>query len=146
MPTARAVTVATHAWTILYTESKFLAFECRLWLVLIWSDLNHHCDRNMSSPWVASHPWFVGAQISSKLPCMLQLQSFPFQLADIPIALHPHVPIKCTALPYSGKLSREKLSWIGEQYDFRRENFRGLLAFAVPRTPHPKFREKNFRI
>ena len=38
-----------------------------------------------------------------------------------------------------------KLSWIGEKYDFRRENIRGLLAFAAPKdaTP-PNFVEKTF--
>ena len=43
-------------------------------------------------------------------------------------------------VPYSGKLSQ-----IGEKYNFRRENFRGLLAFATPKdaTP-PNFAEKTF--
>ena len=38
-----------------------------------------------------------------------------------------------------------KLSQIGEKCDFRRENFRGLLAFAAPKdaTP-PNFMEKTF--
>ena len=43
-------------------------------------------------------------------------------------------------VPYSGKLSR-----IGEKYDFRGENFYGLLASAAPKdaTP-PNFTEKTF--
>ena len=31
-----------------------------------------------------------------------------------------------------GKFQGRKLSQIGEKYDFRRENFHGLLAFAMP--------------
>ena len=38
----------------------------------------------------------------------------------------------------SGKLSRRKLLRIGGKDDFRGENFSGLLACAVPRTPHPQ--------
>ena len=38
-------------------------------------------------------------------------------------------------IPYSGKLLREKTLQIGEKYDFRRENFRRLFAFAVPKMP-----------
>jgi len=40
-----------------------------------------------------------------------------------------------------------KLLQIGEKYDFHRENFRGLLAFAAPRTPLPQIsRRKLSRI
>ena len=49
-----------------------------------------------------------------------------------------------TWVPYSGKLSREKTSRIGEKYDFRGENFHGLLAFAVPKDATlPNFTEKT---
>ena len=40
-------------------------------------------------------------------------------------------------LPYSGGLLREKTSRIGEKYDFRRENFHRLLAFAMPEDTTP---------
>ena len=44
-----------------------------------------------------------------------------------------------------GNLRGRKLLWIGEKCDFCRENFRGLLACAVPKdaTP-PNFMEKTF--
>ena len=44
---------------------------------------------------------------------------------------------------YSGEFLREKLLQIG---DFRRENFRGLLAFAAPKNamPRPKIHGENF--
>ena len=41
---------------------------------------------------------------------------------------------------YSGKLSREKLSQIG---DFREENFRGLLAFATPKNAMPQISQRK---
>ena len=50
---------------------------------------------------------------------------------------------------YSGKLLREKTSWIGEKYDFRKENVRGLITFAAPKdaTPPPQIlRRKLSRI
>ena len=37
-------------------------------------------------------------------------------------------------IPYSGKLSRQKT---GEKYNLCIENFRGLLAFAVPKDTMP---------
>ena len=40
-------------------------------------------------------------------------------------------------LLYSGELLREKTSRIGEKYDFRRENFHRLLAFATPEDTTP---------
>ena len=33
---------------------------------------------------------------------------------------------------------------IGEKYDFRGENFCGLLVFAVPNVTSPNFAKKNF--
>ena len=43
-------------------------------------------------------------------------------------------------VPHSGKLS-----WIGEKYNFRGENFRGLLVSAMPKdTMPPNFAEKTF--
>ena len=44
-----------------------------------------------------------------------------------------------------GNFQGRKLSRIGEKYDFRGENFRGLLACAAPKdaTP-PNFAEKTF--
>ena len=48
--------------------------------------------------------------------------------------------LKLIREPYSGKLSR-----IGKKYDFRRENFRGLLAFTMPKDTTPlNFTEKTF--
>ena len=38
----------------------------------------------------------------------------------------------------------QKLSRISERYNFRGENFRGLLALLRQRMPHPKFCGKNF--
>ena len=46
----------------------------------------------------------------------------------------------CTHILYSGKLSREKTFADWWKYDFRGENFRGLLTFATP----PNFTEKTF--
>ena len=46
--------------------------------------------------------------------------------------------------PYSGKLSREKCLQIGEKYDFRRENFRGLLALAMPMNATSQISRENF--
>ena len=45
----------------------------------------------------------------------------------------------------AGNFRGRKLSWIGEKYDFRGENFHGLLACAAPKdaTP-PNFTEKTF--
>ena len=49
------------------------------------------------------------------------------------------------SIPYSEKFSREKFSQIGEKYDCRRENFRGLHTFAVPKDNTPQnFAEKTF--
>ena len=47
-------------------------------------------------------------------------------------------------LPYSGKLSREKTfaNWL--KYDFRGENFRRLLAFAVPKDATPQISQRKF--
>ena len=44
-----------------------------------------------------------------------------------------------------GNFRGRKLSRIGEKYNFCRENFHGLLAFATPKdaTP-PNFAEKTF--
>ena len=36
-------------------------------------------------------------------------------------------------LPYSGKLSQEKILRTGKKYDFLGENFCGLLTFAAPK-------------
>ena len=48
-------------------------------------------------------------------------------------------------IPYSGKLSKKKLSRIGEKYDFCGENFRRLLTSAVPKdATSPNFVEKTF--
>ena len=46
--------------------------------------------------------------------------------------------------PYSGKLSREKCLRIGEKYDFRRENFRGLLALAMSMNATSQISRENF--
>ena len=44
-----------------------------------------------------------------------------------------------------GSFRGRKLSWIGEKYDFRRENFHGLLACATPKDAMPpNFAEKTF--
>ena len=57
---------------------------------------------------------------------------------------HHHIVKGKTWVPYSGKLSREKTSRIGEKYDFRGENFHGLLAFTVPKDATlPNFTEKT---
>ena len=58
--------------------------------------------------------------------------------------LQPVKPLQ-NQLQYSIKLSREKLSQIGERYDFSGENFHRLLTFAMPKdaTP-PTFVEKTF--
>ena len=45
----------------------------------------------------------------------------------------------------AGNFRGRKLSRIGEKYDFRRENFRGLLACAAPKDATPlNFAEKTF--
>ena len=44
-----------------------------------------------------------------------------------------------------GNFWGKKLSWIGEKYDFRRENFWGLLTFTAPKDAMPpNFVEKTF--
>ena len=45
----------------------------------------------------------------------------------------------------AGNFRGRKLSQIGEKYNFRGENFRGLLTFATPKdaTPH-NFADKTF--
>ena len=48
------------------------------------------------------------------------------------------VSLMSKLLPYSGKLSREKTFANWWKYDFRGENFRGLLAFAVPKDATPQ--------
>ena len=48
------------------------------------------------------------------------------------------VLVWCSWIPYSGKFSREKLLRIGEKYDFRGENLRGLPAFAAPKVRCPQ--------
>ena len=45
-------------------------------------------------------------------------------------------------LPYSGKLSRKIFLRIGEEYDFRGENFHGLLALKDAMLPN--FAGKTF--
>ena len=48
-------------------------------------------------------------------------------------------------IPYSVKLQGRKHLQIGEKYDFRRENFHGLLACAMPKDAMPpNFVEKTF--
>ena len=49
-------------------------------------------------------------------------------------------------IPYSGKLSREEtFVKFGEKDNIRGENFRRLLAFAVPKdTTPPNFTKKTF--
>ena len=42
-----------------------------------------------------------------------------------------------------GNFRGRKLSLIDEKYDFRRENFRGMLAFAAPKDVTPQT-EKTF--
>ena len=50
-------------------------------------------------------------------------------------------------VPYSGKLSREKTIANWWKFDFHRENFRGLLAFAIPKDGMPQIsRRKLSRI
>ena len=45
----------------------------------------------------------------------------------------------------AGNFRGRKLSRIGEKYNFRGENFRGLLAFTMPKdTTLPNFTEKTF--
>ena len=47
----------------------------------------------------------------------------------------------------AGNFQGRKLSQIGEKYDFRGENFCGLLAFAVPKDGMPQIlRRKLLRI
>jgi len=49
-------------------------------------------------------------------------------------------------VPYSGKLSREKILRIGyKKYDFCGENFRGLLTRAVSKNTTPPISWRNFR-
>ena len=43
-----------------------------------------------------------------------------------------------TVYRIAGNFRGRKLSQIGEKYDFCRENFRGLLAFAVPKDAMPQ--------
>ena len=51
----------------------------------------------------------------------------------------------CTKYRIAGNFQGRKLSRIGEKYNFHRENFRGLLAFAVPKDAMPpNFVEKTF--
>ena len=51
----------------------------------------------------------------------------------------------CTHILYSGKLLREKTFADWWKYDFRGENFCGLLAFAAPKDAMPpNFTEKTF--
>ena len=74
----------------------------------------------------------------------------PYLTGDAPCSACPQDLPHCTnnlccELPYSGKLSREKLSQIGEKYDFHWENLRRLLAFTMPKdTTPPNFVEKTF--
>ena len=47
----------------------------------------------------------------------------------------------------AGNFQGRKLSWIGEKYDFHRENFCRLLACAMPKdTTPPNFEEKVSQI
>ena len=69
-PTARTATVsvATYAWTKLYTLAAFLMLRAvYAVMALTWSDLNHRRDRICTA---CEHP-----AVGSKLPCVLQLQS-----------------------------------------------------------------------
>ena len=51
-------------------------------------------------------------------------------------------PASCS-IPYSGKLSREKTFANWWKYNFRRENFRGLHAFAMPKDATPQISQRK---
>ena len=53
--------------------------------------------------------------------------------------------LPCTLYRIAGNFRGRKHAQIGEKYDFLGENFRGLLAHAVPKdTMPPNFAEKTF--
>ena len=74
MPAAKAVAVATHAWTKLYTEimsrvSGQCVYECCYAWPLPEVDLNHHHDRNLYCQWAAYRWWSIAAQTRSCHAC-----------------------------------------------------------------------------
>ena len=79
---------------------------------------------------------------------ILQSHMLLFKLCMFLCALDVHVILTRSKYHIAGNFRGRKLSWIGEKYDFCRENFRGLLACAVPkdRVYHaPKFCRENLR-
>ena len=69
------------------------------------------------------------------LPCHWVCNWFPWQ------------PMRTNVDSYRivGNFQERKLLRIGENYNFRWENFRGLLAFAAPKVPHTQIlRRKTF--
>ena len=60
---------------------------------------------------------------------------------------HPCILFCAVIYRIAGNFRGRKLSQIGEKYDFHGENFRGLLAFAALKVPHPQIlRRKLSRI
>ena len=48
-----------------------------------------------------------------------------------------------TVYRIAGNFQRRKLLRIGEKYDFRGENFHGLLAFAAPKDVTPQISQRK---
>ena len=93
--------------------------------------------------WISTHQSCLATCIKGgvqSIACRYQLYNCLSRMLSLPSS-HKTV----AWIPYSGKLSRKKTLQIGEKYNFRGENFRGLLTSAAPKdaTP-PNFAEKTF--
>ena len=84
-----------HMVTILHIEiMRWMCYECHLCMALAWSDLNHYAQ--FYCLWAACPclSWFVVAQIKSKLPSTLQLESSSLWVSFM-LTLHSGIVYGC---------------------------------------------------
>ena len=97
-------------------------------------------------------PHWLPAIHSLEFDIWWQLRTYIATVISLKVVEFISAPLEtrlCTSdtpwlLPYSGKLSREKTFVDWWKYDFRGENFRRLLAFAVPKDATPQISQRKF--
>ena len=78
---------------------------------------------------------------------MHSFQGWYFKYAGAMVIKHRLCTVATFCPDYTYRIAENfqerKLSQIGEKYDFRRENFCGLLAFAAQRTPRSQILQRK---
>ena len=141
--------ISCHHWwyKLLHSLSSYLPSLSQVYLNFIlkffFKDINHYFRRNSRIMFVSL---VIGVWAEYKFS---QKKSGSFIIsADVNFVTRPRTWINAVVIlryHIEGNFQERKLSRIDEKYNFRDENFRRLLAFAVPKDAMPpNIGEKTF--